>query len=211
MITDMSVIETWEAWARGWAVSRAAPPPVEEPDGHRVDVGLPGHRVRYLLRTPDTVAARARSVAEPGTWLKTCGPREAVLAGLTPVWRAGDTEYLMAFAGVGPAVAAPPSYDVTVTGEGPVWEVVVTSGGVLAARGRVAVASGVAVFDRIVTEPAHRRRGLGRVVMHRLAVAAGARSSVLLASEAGRGLYGALGRRVVSSVVPAHVPEEEAA
>jgi hypothetical protein len=37
------------------------------------------------------------------------------------------------------------------------------------------------------------------------------RTSVLLAGEAGRGLYGALGRRVVSSVVPAHVPEEEAA
>ncbi|WP_410619169.1 hypothetical protein [Amycolatopsis sp. cmx-8-4] len=40
---------------------------------------------------------------------------------------------------------------------------------------------------------------------------AGARSSVLPAGEAGRGLYGALGRRVVSSVVPAQVPEEEAA
>ncbi|WP_328645703.1 hypothetical protein OHS58_38855 [Amycolatopsis sp. NBC_00348] len=33
----------------------------------------------------------------------------------------------------------------------------------------------------------------------------------LPAGEAGRGLYGALGRRVVSSVGPAHVPEEEAA
>ncbi|MFJ1762558.1 GNAT family N-acetyltransferase [Amycolatopsis sp. NPDC088138] len=199
------------AWVRGWAVSRAAPPPVAEPDGHRVDVGRPGHRVRYLLRTPDTVAARARSVAEPGTWLKACGPREAVLAGLTPAWTAGETEYLMTSAGVGPAAEAPPSYEVAVTGDGPVWEVVVTSEGALAARGRVAVAAGVAVFDQIVTEPAHRRRGLGKVVVHRLGVAASAPTSVLLASEAGRGLYGALGWRVVSSVVPAHVPEEEAA
>ncbi|MEV6879039.1 GNAT family N-acetyltransferase [Amycolatopsis sp. NPDC051128] len=208
MIVDVEILA---AWVRGWAVSRAAPPPIDEPDGHRVDVGLPGHRVRYLLRTPSTVARRARTVAAPGTWLKTCGARDAVLAGLTPAWQAGETEYLMAFDGALPEAEVPAPYSVAVTGDGPVWEVAVSSGGVPAARGSVAVASGVAVFDRIVTEPDHRRRGLGRVVMHQLGVAAGARSSVLLASAAGRGLYGSLGWRVVSDVVPAHVPEGEPA
>jgi hypothetical protein len=38
MITGMDLLG---AWVRGWAVSRAAPPPVDEPDGLRVDVGLP--------------------------------------------------------------------------------------------------------------------------------------------------------------------------
>ncbi|MFJ7210802.1 GNAT family N-acetyltransferase [Amycolatopsis sp. NPDC098790] len=178
-----------------------------EPDGFRVDVGAPAHRVRYLLRSPSTVATRARTVAEPATWLKTCGAREAVLAGLTPEWEAGKTEYLMTFEGDLPAAEVPAPYEVAVSGNGPVWSVSVTSAGEPAARGWVAVAGGVAVFDRIVTEPAHRRRGLGRVVVHRLGVAAQARSSVLLASEAGRGLYGALGWRVASEVVPAHVPE----
>ncbi|MEV7093221.1 GNAT family N-acetyltransferase [Amycolatopsis sp. NPDC051045] len=200
-------MEILGAWVHGWAVSRATPEPLPEPDGYRVDVGLPGHRVRYLLRSPATVASRARTVASPGTWLKTCGPRPAVLAGLTPAWTAEETEYLMAFEGAPPEVAVPAPYSVTVTGDGPVWEVLVTSGDVPAARGRVAVASGVAVFDKIETEPEHRRRGLGRVVMHRLGVAAGADSSVLLASEAGRGLYSSLGWRVESEVVPAHVPE----
>jgi GNAT superfamily N-acetyltransferase len=129
------------------------------------------------------------------------------LAGLTPAWTAGETEYLMAFDGPVRSVAVPPSYSVEVTGDGPVWEVLVSAGGDPAAHGRVAVASGVAVFDKIETEPQHRRRGLGRVVMHRLAAAAGARSAVLLASPAGRGLYSTLGWRVVSDVVPAHVPE----
>ncbi|WP_434781125.1 GNAT family N-acetyltransferase [Amycolatopsis kentuckyensis] len=198
------------AWVRGWAVSRATPAPVVEPDGYRVDVGLPGHRVRYLLHSPATVSSRARTAAAPGTWLKTCGARSAVLAGLTPAWTAGETEYLMAFEGALPPVAVPRPYSVTVVGEGPVREVVVSSGDTPAARGQVAVAGGVAVFDRIETEPAHRRRGLGRVVMHQLAAAAGAESSVLLASEAGRGLYTSLGWRVVSDVVPAHVPEGDA-
>ncbi|WP_410668171.1 GNAT family N-acetyltransferase [Amycolatopsis sp. cmx-4-68] len=200
-------MEILGAWVRGWAVSRATPPPVEEPDGHRVDVGLPGHRVRYLLRSPATVASRARTVVSPGTWLKTCGPRAAVLAGLTPEWTAGETEYLMSFDGPVPPAAVPPPYSVAVTGDGPVWNVTVTAGGAPAAHGWVAVASGVAVYDRIITEPEHRRRGLGRVVMHRLSAAAGARSGALLASAAGRGLYGSLGWRVVSEVVPAHVPE----
>jgi GNAT superfamily N-acetyltransferase len=200
-------VEILEAWTRGWAVSRAAPPPVAEPDGCRVDVGLPGHRVRYLLRSPATVASRARTVASPGTWLKTCGRRDLVLAGLTPEWTAGETEYLMTFDGPVPAVAVPAPYAVAVTGDGPVWNVTVTAGGAPAARGWVAVASGIAVYDRIVTEPEHRRRGLGRVVMHRLSTAAGARPGALLASAAGRGLYGSLGWRVVSEVVPAHVPE----
>ncbi len=204
MITGMDILGSW---VRGWAVSRAAPSPVAEPDGYRVDVGLPGHRVRYLLRSPATVPARAVAAAAPGTWLKTCGARSEVLAGLTPAWTTGATEYLMAFEGALPPVEVPPGYSVTVTGEGPVWQVLVSSGDGPAARGQVGVASGVAVFDKIETEPDHRRRGLGRLVMHRLGEAAGASPSVLLASEAGRGLYASLGWRLVSEVVPAHVPE----
>lgn len=204
MIADMDILG---AWVRGWAVSRAVSAPVEEPDGFRVDVGLPGHRVRYLLRSPPAAATRARTAAEPGTWLKTCGARSAVLAGLTPEWEARATEYLMTFDGGIPPAAVPAEYEVAVRGDGPVWSVSVTSGGDEAAHGWVAVADGVAVFDRISTEPAHRRRGLGRVVMHQLGVAAGARTSALLASEDGRGLYGALGWRVASEVVPAHIPE----
>ncbi|RSD25773.1 GNAT family N-acetyltransferase [Amycolatopsis eburnea] len=204
MIADVEILG---AWARGWAVSRAVAAPVEEPDGHRLDVGLPGHRVRYLLRSPSTVASRARTVAAPGTWLKTCGPRAAVLAGLTAEWEAGETEYLMTFEGPVPAVAVPPGYAVAVTGSGPAWDVAVSFDGAPAARGRVAVAGGVAVFDKIETEPEHRRRGLGRAVMHQLSAAAGIGSSALLATEAGRGLYASLGWQVVSELVPAHVPE----
>ncbi|MGK3199682.1 GNAT family N-acetyltransferase [Amycolatopsis sp. MEPSY49] len=146
-------------------------------------------------------------VEEPGRWLKTCGARAAVLAGLTPEWETGETEYLMTFDGGIPPAEVPAGYEVAVHGGRPVWSVAVTSDGDEAAHGRVAAAGRVAVFDRISTEPAHRRRGLGRVVVHRLGIAAGAKSSALLASEAGRGLYGALGWRVASEVVPAHVPE----
>jgi len=60
------------------------------------------------------------------------------------------------------------------------------------------------VADQIVTETAHRRRGLGRAMMNSLAaeaVAGGCSSAVLMASEAGRGLYSALGWELLSPFV----------
>jgi GNAT superfamily N-acetyltransferase len=57
------------------------------------------------------------------------------------------------------------------------------------------------VFDQIVTDEAHRRLGLGTVVMLNLdAVAeqAGATDRLLVATEAGRALYERLGWTVLA-------------
>lgn len=68
--------------------------------------------------------------------------------------------------------------------------------GELAARGQVAVSAGDAVFDRIRTTTAFRRRGLGRLVMTGLAAWAAeqqATTGILVASASGRKLYESLG------------------
>ncbi|MFH8492248.1 GNAT family N-acetyltransferase [Streptomyces longisporoflavus] len=70
--------------------------------------------------------------------------------------------------------------------------------GAFAARGQIAGHSRAdrVVFDQIETAPAHRRRGLGRVVMRTLAnaaIEAGARTGVLGATVEGQGLYESLG------------------
>jgi predicted GNAT family acetyltransferase len=73
-----------------------------------------------------------------------------------------------------------------------------------AASGQLAVTDGDAVFDRIETASAHRRRGLGSVVMGTLvgqAVARGARHGVLVASVAGQALYASLGWETRAAVV----------
>ena len=64
--------------------------------------------------------------------------------------------------------------------------------GTLAASGHVALGERLAIYDRIVTEPAHQRRGLGRAVMHALqalARAHGRHEGVLVATDQGRALY----------------------
>ncbi|GAA1995025.1 GNAT family N-acetyltransferase [Amycolatopsis minnesotensis] len=83
-----------------------------------------------------------------------------------------------------------------------------------AASGRVALWDSSATIDQVVTEPAHRRRGLGRLVMGALGSAAAARGAthaVLVASEDGHGLYTALGWAVDTPLTAAHVPENPVA
>ncbi|MFC9996172.1 GNAT family N-acetyltransferase [Nocardia sp. NPDC127526] len=82
--------------------------------------------------------------------------------------------------------------------------------GAHAARGLVAVHGDTAVMDQVVTEPDHRRRGLGRVVMDELrtvAAAHGATTAVLVSTVEGRHLYRTLGWQVDSEMVAAHLPE----
>jgi len=76
-------------------------------------------------------------------------------------------------------------------------------GGVVSS-GRMAVVGEDAVADRIETDPAHRRRGLGSAVMASLVEAAatkGAKRGILIASIDGLRLYRSLGWKVVADIV----------
>ena len=73
---------------------------------------------------------------------------------------------------------------------------VLASDGAVAASGHIALDRELAIYDRIVTDPAHQRRGLGRAVMHALqalARAHGRHAGVLVATDQGRQLYESLG------------------
>ncbi|MET9627944.1 hypothetical protein ABZX92_10820 [Lentzea sp. NPDC006480] len=103
-----------------------------------------------------------------------------------------------------PAFDLPGGYEVEVTREDVVIEVRVLRAGAEAAGGLIAVVGEDAVPHRIATTPVHRRRGLASVVMGvlaREAVAAGATTGLLFASEDGVHLYRELGWETVSDVV----------
>ncbi|MFD7877867.1 GNAT family N-acetyltransferase [Streptomyces sp. NPDC059766] len=189
------------AWVDGWAVSRGAAPPVEKPWGFTVDVGLPGHVTRHVLLDADEPLVRglAETVAAPGTWLKACVAPEVMSSWLTPAWTLRAPGFLMS-APLRPSVTdLPAGYRLRAWSRGGVTRaLVLDKDGAFAARGQTACpsGSGSVVFDQIETAPAHRRRGLGRAVMHNLAdaaIAAGARTGVLAATADGRGLYESLG------------------
>ena len=88
--------------------------------------------------------------------------------------------------------------------ENQVGAVTVFDAGRPIAQGRVAVTDGYAVFDRIITEPAYRRRGLGSYVMRALTALAledDADSGLLIASVDGQELYRYLGWESLAAVV----------
>ncbi|MFF8614331.1 GNAT family N-acetyltransferase [Streptomyces sp. NPDC015350] len=73
---------------------------------------------------------------------------------------------------------------------------VLDGAGATAAQGQMAFLGEEVVVDRVVTDGAHRRRGLGGFVMRTLAdhaLEAGAVLGILGATAAGRALYETLG------------------
>jgi GNAT superfamily N-acetyltransferase len=81
--------------------------------------------------------------------------------------------------------------------------------GSIAASGYAAEYDGTFVFDRIATQPAHRRRGLGSAIMAALGSMkrSDVTTSVLVATEDGRALYSALGWIVRSPYSTIAIPD----
>ncbi|GAA1547893.1 GNAT family N-acetyltransferase [Kribbella lupini] len=200
----ISLTDVLAGWVHGWSISRSTPPPVALPEGYRIDVCQPRHLVRYVLPTPQQDLID--QLHEPGTWLKTAG----ALPTLSRRWTLEPPEYLMAtpLKPPGPSNAAGGGLVKVTAAGGGLIHLTVELDGVVAAQGQVAVWGKYATFDQIVTQPAYRRRGLGSVVMQELSAAAarqGARTGVLVATEAGRALYTRLGWDLISTLTVAWI------
>ncbi|MFC8359545.1 GNAT family N-acetyltransferase [Streptomyces griseorubiginosus] len=204
------------AWVDGWVVSRGAAPPQREAWGFTVDVGQIAQVSRHVFDAlgdgVDEGAVRkvADAVTGAGVWLKVFQDPEIVGAWLGGGWWVGpEPGYLMTvpLAGTRAEAGVPDGYRTRVWSVGGVTRVLVAaSDGSLAARGQVAPTGASAVFDQIETVAAHRRRGLGSVVMRTLqatAAATGARTGVLAGTPAGRGLYESLGWHVQAPLTSA--------
>ncbi|MEU1308704.1 GNAT family N-acetyltransferase [Streptomyces cinnamoneus] len=189
-------------WVMGWAASRQALSPVDKPWGFYIDVsGNPVEAGRHVLPEVEEslVRSAAASVTVPRTWMKMPAEPEEIEPWLPEGWVMAweETAHLMAVDLVATSPVAPEGYTVTVEAVGAVVHIrVLDTAGEQAARGQMAVTGEAAVVDQVVTEAAHRRRGLGDFVMRTLADLAlerGATLGVLGATDAGRALYETLG------------------
>lgn len=204
------------AWIRGWAVTRQVAAPIAHADGFRIDVGLPDHVARYVFARPSaTLADLGASIARPGIFLKACATSDELRALLPARWQLQPDGFMMTcgdapFPGSG---AVAPGYALSIDDDaartGRAHVAVRAGDGMLAASGHLALDERHAIYDRIVTEPAHQRRGLGRAVMHALqalARAHGRHAGVLVATPAGRTLYESLGWRLHATWATAVIP-----
>ncbi|MGW5739161.1 MULTISPECIES: GNAT family N-acetyltransferase [Streptomyces] len=175
-----------------------------EPWGLSIEVGLPAQMVRHVLLDADAGTARGLigSVTAPAICVKGFLAPDVMGPWFSPAWVPTDPGFLMAVDLRPSAVRAPRGYTATTeTADGVIGVRVLTADGELAARGQVGLTGAAGVFDQIVTEQAHRRLGLGTVVMGALtdaAVESGATTGLLGATVQGRALYETLDWKVLA-------------
>ncbi|MFD5393352.1 GNAT family N-acetyltransferase [Streptomyces sp. NPDC127097] len=195
MIADIA-----RTWVAGWAVSRRTPPPVKKPWGFYIEVAdNPDEVGRHVLPEAEEslVRSAAASVSVPRTWMKMPAEPEEIESWLPQGWAWEENGHLMAVDLMATDPVAPEGYTATVETIGAVtYARVLDAAGEQAAQGQMASLGEAVVVDRMVTEEAHRRRGLGNFVMRTLAdhaLETGAVLGVLGATDAGRALYETLG------------------
>lgn len=199
-------------WLAARSIARGLPAPVADHGGFRVDTGGEVEIRRWAFTRPGNgLSELGRTLDAPGHFLKLCGTGEQLLAMLPPRWRLqGEPGYVMQGPEVqAPATALPAGYVLQLERDARGSRVAILApDGALAASGTAAEAAGVFVYDRIITEPDHRRRGLGRVVMAALREAHTDRTAteLLVATDDGRALYATLGWAVISPFVTAEIP-----
>ncbi|AMK23152.1 MULTISPECIES: GNAT family N-acetyltransferase [Sphingomonadaceae] len=208
LVADPRIVATW---IKGWTLARETPPPVEDHGGFRVDVGWPQQRVRYVFpRISPAMRELAAGITEPWVFVKACATPSAMRAALPNRWAIQPPGFMMTCCGQMAGGAPPDGYSLDATDPMPLAVVkALASSGELAAIGRVVRVGEFAIYDRIETTAAHRRRGLGRAVMKKLetiARGAGATRGVLVATADGRGLYEALGWELLSLYTTAVIP-----
>jgi GNAT superfamily N-acetyltransferase len=198
---------TIRAWVDGWVVSRGAADPVDRTWGFTVDVGQVPHATRHVLTADDEATVRkvAAEVAAPTVWLKVFADPASVVEWAGPDWQVDEPGWLMTARLRRTRTEVPDGYTLRTWERGGVTRVlVVAADGSFAARGQIAPTGPTAVVDQIETAAAHRRRGLGSVVMrtlHNAAVDQGATIGVLGGTPDGRALYEYLGWRVEAPLV----------
>ena len=194
------------AWLTARSIGRGLPLPVADRGGFRVDTMSEKEQRRWVFAEPlEGLAALGREVTAPLHFLKLCGPPEALMAQLPDWWELQSIGFFMqagdeGLAPAGRARPVPAGYRLEVIQDGAVTQArVVTETGELAASGFAAETADQFVYDRIVTEDAHQRRGLGSVVMGALGQARRNPSTpqVLVATDDGRALYERLGWSVM--------------
>jgi len=201
------------AWLTARSIVRGLPPPVPEFGGFRVDTRSDAEIARWVFpKRGSGLESLARSISKPGYFLKLCGTADELRAALPECWELHAPAYFMRAAGKPPGRRLADGYRIEVKRAGMVLEArILSETGALAASGYAAETPYAFIYDRIVTEPDHRRKGLGHVLMQRLHDARQHASSMelLVATEDGRALYSTLGWETISPYSTASIVERQ--
>lgn len=204
-------------WQAGWSASRGWTKVVDDDGILTVKVGETERAMEFVVLDPDAHPERVDRAANMAldtigaAWvtLATTEDRETMVDTLDDLGLdvQRDPEWLMTIElSQQPSLQLHSRYALVSELQENVIVTRATLHGAVASSGRMAVVGTDAVADRIETDPAHRRRGLGSAVMAALVDAArtrGANRGILIASRDGQRLYRSLGWKTVADIVVA--------
>jgi GNAT superfamily N-acetyltransferase len=200
------------AWLSGRSIVRGLPAPVADQGGYRIDTNTDTEVKRWVFsQVGGGLVELGHLISEPRHFLKLCGETETLRSILPVQWQLPAPNYFMRADGPHIERSVPAGYSIKTNQIGEAIEVrVKSSAGELAASGYAAETPDAFIYDRIVTTPKHRRKGLGNAVMKALqrAKRSCGKPELLVATADGRSLYETLGWRIVSALSTASIPDE---
>lgn len=190
-------------WLCAWSVSRRLPLPTPYKSGYKVEVGYPNQKTRYVFpELNQDFFQLANETGEPWIYLKFCGTPESIIDKIPSRWEIQPQGYMMFCFGKMKETKAELDHDYILNIESSEYGYlaqILTVNGEVASESRLILVNDLAVYDRVITNENHKRKGLASILMRELekiAVSKGVHKNFLVATEQGKFLYEKLGWKV---------------
>ncbi|WP_333597526.1 GNAT family N-acetyltransferase [Chryseobacterium flavum] len=207
--------EMVENWLKGWCLSREVAFPVQYRSGFKVHVGDERQKERFVFpELNDDFFQLAYSIDEPWIYLKVSAASEEFMDKIPERWVLQPQGYMM-------ICFQPMKFREINLAEGYRLEFseynstfvvkIVAENGEQASIGRVSLIDNLAVYDRIVTEKDHQRKGLATFLLkelEKIALSRGFSNNLLVATEEGKQLYETLGWQMYSLHTSIVIPSD---
>ena len=188
-----------ENWLKAWSTSRELPLPVKFKSGLKVDVGFEKQKTRYVFtELNNDFIQLSKDINEPWVFLKVCSPPSEVKLHISKKWIIQPQGYMMfCFHPMTiPDIGLDNDYKLEISSYNSTFVIrIVTQKGEVASTGRLILVDKLAVYDRILTDDNHKRKGLARFLMkelEKIALSKGIFKNFLVATEEGKSLYESL-------------------
>ncbi len=192
-------------WLTAWSLSRELPLPIAYKSGFKVEVGDVKQKERYVFpELNEDFIQLSNSINEPWIILKACASPEEIRSHVSEKWILQPQGYIMMCSHpmVFPNRHFGTEYRLESDSYNSTFVVrILTQNNEEAAIGRVVLVDDIAVYDRIITDSNHRRKGLATIIireLEKIAISKNITKNFLVATEDGKQLYQSLGWEVCS-------------
>lgn len=202
-----------EKWLTAWSLSRNLPLPVPFRSGFKVDVGWENQKARYVFPAlNEDFIQLAESTDEHSVYLKVCASPDELKKVISGKWTIQPQGYMMScFHRMKFRDRKLPSgYRLCFDHYNSTHVIrITTQNNETAATGRVVMVDDLAVYDRILTDLPHQRKGLATILMKELESIAHSHrvfKNLLVATEEGKSLYNSIGWEIYSLYTSLVIP-----